>query len=103
LPGRQLSVGLSANKNRKSSSAVALVSGIYLGDAIQNIQPPGLAGDVGVMILFRQHNAGVVFAILRSNPLQLVEELVQFSPSKPPIEQVRDLLRLKRLVSKRRS
>jgi len=84
------------------SSRVTLVFGVYLCDAVQNIQSPRLTGDVGVMILLGQRGAGVVFAIFGSYPFQLVEELVQFSPPKPPLEQTLDLLCWpSRLVAKR--
>lgn len=44
------------------------------------------------MIVFRQRRTRVIVAVLGRDPFQLVEELVQFSSSQPPGEQVKDLL-----------
>jgi hypothetical protein len=93
----------SAHKQRELSTGLALIPRVDFGDAIQYVHSSRLPRDVGVVIVFGQRRARVIGAIFCCNLLQLSEELIQFSPFKPPIEQVADLLCwFERLVSKRR-
>jgi hypothetical protein len=74
------------------SAGLPLITAVDFGNAVQYVEPPRLPGDVGVVIMFGQDGTCVIVAVFRRDLLQLIEELVQFSPSKPPIEQVADLL-----------
>jgi hypothetical protein len=69
-----------------------LITGIDFGDAVQYVQSPCLPRNVGMMIVLGEHNTRVIVAVVGCDPFQLIEELVQFSPAEPPVEQVTDLL-----------
>jgi hypothetical protein len=56
-----------------------LIPGVHFGNAIQQVEAPGLAGNVGVVIGFGQDGAGVVVTIFGGNFLKLGEEMIQLS------------------------
>lgn len=58
---------------------VALILCIHFGDAIQQIEPPGLAGDICVVIAFGKNRSRMVFAVLGRDLLELLEEMFQLS------------------------
>jgi hypothetical protein len=56
-----------------------LILRVHFRNTIQQVETPGLAGDVGVVIAFGQDGAGVVFAIFGGDSLKLGEEVIQLS------------------------
>lgn len=81
-----------AHEKGEIAAGMTLIAAIDFGDAVQYVQPSGLPHNVSMVIPFVQEHTRVVIAVCRRDLFQFIEQLVQFSLMKPPLEQVTDLL-----------